>query len=175
MICSGVLSEQLWFSFQPLMSAAHMEPSAVGLAYASASLCSAMGACIARRLLAAHREALAIAGADVLIGIGGILLSVAGHPAAIASCLWLTCCGFGMGWAAKSASINAHVPTSHRAVCLSPRSSCEFAVVGLFGVGSGLVFQHLGPQFVAMPAGLAACLLAPLLYGSLQRLKESCA
>lgn len=171
-ICTGVVAEQLWFSFQPFMAAAHMAPTAVGLSYAAASLCSALGAWATKRLLTAHRDALALAVADGLFGLGGILISLADHPTAIALSQSITCIGFGMGWAATSAILNAHLLTSHRAVCLSLRSSFELAAVGLGGAASGVVFERFGPKFVSLPMGLAAALLAPLMYVAVRRLKS---
>lgn len=170
-ICSGVFAEQIWFSFQPLMAVAQMRPEAVGLSYAAASACSALGAWLTKRLLAANRDALAIALADTLFGLGGVLLSLAAYPSAIAVSQSITCIGFGMSLAATSAVLNAHLPSSHRAVCLSLRSSLELAAVGLGGAASGVVFERFGPKFVSLPMGLAAALLAPLLYVAVRRLK----
>jgi len=172
-ICTGVLAEQIWFSFQPFMEAAHMAPSDVGLAYAAASLCSALGAWAAKRLLAAHRDAFALAFAEGLFGLGGIIISLSDHPTAISLSQSITCFGFGMGWAATSAILNAHVPSSHRAVCLSLRSSLELAATGLCGAASGVIFERFGPKFVALPAGVGVILLAPLIYMSVQRLRAS--
>ena len=171
-VCAGISAEQIWYSFQPLMANAQMAPTTIGLAYGAASACSALGAWLTKRLLAANRDALAIALSNALFGIGGILLSLATHPSAIALSQSLTCLGFGMGWAATSAVLNAHVPTSHRAVCLSLRSTVELAAVGLGGAVSGVVFERFGPKFVSFPMGLAAALLAPMVYVAVRRLKS---
>lgn len=170
-LCTGVLAEQIWFSFQPFMEAARMAPSDVGLAYAAASLCSALGALAAKGLLTVHRDALALAFAEGLFGCGGILISFSVHPIAISLSQCVACFGFGMGWAATSAILNAHVPTAHRAVCLSLRSSLELLGTGVCGAASGAIFERFGPKFVSFPAGVAVMLLAPLVYVSVRRLK----
>ena len=51
MLAGLVLAEQLWFSIQPLLLAAHMRPFEVGLSYALGAVGSVLGARVGKELL----------------------------------------------------------------------------------------------------------------------------
>lgn len=70
MLASFVLAEQLWFSFQPLLSAAGMRPFEVGMSYAVGAFASVVGARIAKWLLVRHRDALAFSLAVLVCACG---------------------------------------------------------------------------------------------------------
>lgn len=169
----GVVSEQLWFSFQPLLSHAHISPTAIGLVYAAASLGSALGAYSAKKLLVRHLEELALSGAVVLFGCGGLLFCLATDQMTCVLAQIVTCIGFGASWTAGSTILNAHVPSSHRAVCLSLLSASGTTLQGLLGSGIGLVFDRLGPSVIPGAVALSAACLTPTAFRAVRRLKAA--
>jgi MFS family permease len=169
----GIISEQLWFSLQPLLTHAQISPVSVGIIYAAGSVGSAFGAYAVKRLLSRHREDLALAGAVVLFGSGGLLFCFATEETLCLLAQFVTCIGFGASWTAKSSVLNAHIPSSHRAVCLSLLSAAGTTLQGMLGSGMGLAFDRFGP--VAIPGAVALCaaLITPATLRSVRRLKEA--
>lgn len=167
----GIVSEQLWFSLQPLLSHAHVSPKFVGLFYSVASLGSALGAYAAKKLLTRHLEELALAGSVVLFGFGGLLFCVATDQTACMMAQVVTCIGFGASWTASSTILNAHLPSSHRAVCLSLLSASGTTLQGLLGSGMGFAFERLGPAVIPGAVALCAAFLTPAAFRAVRRLK----
>ncbi len=167
----GIVSEQLWFSLQPLLSHANFSPPTVGLAYAAGSLGSAFGAYAAKKLLLRHKEELALAAAVACFGLGALLFSCFGGKAACATALLVTCIGFGASWTATSGVLNANVPSSHRAVCLSLLSALGTTLQGLLGSAIGLAFDRFGSSAVPATVAICAALLVPAAFRTVKTLK----
>lgn len=170
----GVVSEQLWFSIQPLLSSVQMSVKTIGLAYAAASAGSAIGAHFAKRLLARQRQELAMAGAVSFLGCGALVFSLA-RPEEVyfGIAQAVTCIGFGASWASTSSILNASLPSSHRAACLSLCSSIGTALTGLVGMGLGFALERFGVVAVPAVVALAAVILAPAASFSVRALKRA--
>jgi MFS family permease len=80
MLAGMVLAEQIWFSIQPLLLAAHMRPFDVGLSYALGALGSVLGARIGKELLTRHRDEVAFSLSLVFCACGAVVFAVVEKP-----------------------------------------------------------------------------------------------
>lgn len=167
-----VAAEQLWLSFQPLLTQAGADARYSGFTYALASIGSVVGAFISKRLLRIHRDELAIIFAVALFSLGGLSFLLTTTPLGIASSQVLTCIGFGALWSSSSALLNTHIPSSHRATCLSLLSACETAAFGLIGCGVGFIFEHYSRTVIPLAVAAICAAAAPCLWISIRRLQS---
>jgi MFS family permease len=170
-----VSAEQLWYSFQPLLSQAGADARYSGFTYALASVGSVLGAFISKRFLKAHRDDLAIIFAVGLFGLGGLSFIFTTTSLGVAGSQILTCIGFGALWGSSSALLNAHIPSSHRATCLSLLSACETAAFGLIGCGVGYIFEHYGRAVVPLTVAIISAATIPCLRIVIKRLQSEAA
>jgi hypothetical protein len=165
-----VIAEQLWFSFQPLLSIAGGGPQYSGFTYALASGGSVVGAYCAKNLLEKHREDLVVALAVGCFGCGALICAFTTSPLGVTGGQLVSCLGFGAFWSGSSATLNAHLPSSHRAVCLSILSACEAAAMGVLGCFVGYAFETLHRAVLPIGVAVISACLAPSLYFSVRRL-----
>jgi MFS family permease len=168
-----VTAEQLWFSFQPLLSLAGAGPLYSGFTYAIASGGSVLGAYFAKWLLKKHREDLVLALALSCFGSGALLFAFTTTPLEVTVAQIISCVGFGALWSGSSGTLNAHLPSSHRAVCLSILSACGTAAVGIMGCFVGYIFETFNRALLPMTVAFVCACLAPCLYLSVARLRAS--
>jgi MFS family permease len=164
MLAGLVLAEQLWFSLQPLLSAAGMQPFEVGMSYALGAFASVVGARIAKWLLVRHRDALAFSLAVAVCGCGGLLFSFLEGPTLVLIAQIVTCAGFGLIASSRGSILHAHIPSTHRAVCLSLFSSTEAVLMGVLGTTLGYLYENYDRSLPPLVVAVACFVLVPALY-----------
>lgn len=169
MLAGMVLVEQIWFSIQPLLLAAHMRPFNVGLSYALGSLGSVVGARIGKELLTRHRDALAFAGSLVLCAGGAVFFAAVERPLFLVIAQLITSVGFGLIASSRRNILNSHLPSAHRAVCLSIFSTSEAILIGLFGASLGYLYENFDR---ALPPTIVAILCLILVYPTFRALQR---
>jgi MFS family permease len=170
MLAGLVLAEQIWFSIQPLLLAAHMRPFEVGLSYALGAVGSVLGARVGKELLTRHRDEVAFSLAVVLCACGGLIFAVVSTPMFLVLAQLVTCLGFGLIAASRGSILNAHLPSAHRAVCLSIFSTSEAILIGLVGASLGYLYENFNR---AIPPTVVAVLCLLLVYPTFQALKRA--
>lgn len=170
MLAGLVLAEQIWFSIQPLLLAAHMRPFEVGLSYALGALGSVLGARIGKGLLTRHHDDAAFSLSLVLCACGGIIFAVVEKPLLLVIAQLITCVGFGLIAASRGSILNSHLPSAHRAVCLSIFSTSEAVLIGLFGASLGYLYENLNR---AVPPAVVALLCLTLVYPTFRALRRA--
>jgi predicted MFS family arabinose efflux permease len=170
MLAGMVLAEQIWFSIQPLLLAAHMRPFDVGLSYALGALGSVLGARIGKELLTRHRDEVAFSLSLVFCACGAVVFAVVEKPSLLVIAQLITCVGFGLIAASRGSILNSHLPSAHRAVCLSIFSTSEAILIGLFGVSLGYLYENLNR---AIPPTAVALLCLILVYPTFRALRRA--
>lgn len=170
MLAGMVLAEQIWFSIQPLLLAAHMRPFDVGLSYALGALGSVLGARIGKELLTRHRDEVAFSLSLVFCACGAVVFAVVEKPSLLVIAQLITCVGFGLIAASRGSILNSHLPSAHRAVCLSIFSTSEAILIGLFGVSLGYLYENLNR---AIPPTVVALLCLILVYPTFRALRRA--
>lgn len=173
MLMGFVLAEQLWFSFQPLLAGAHMRPFGVGMSYALGAAGSVLGARVGKSLLTQHRDELAFSLALVVCACGALLFSLLDNSQLVVLAQLVTCVGFGIIASTRSSILNTHLPSAHRAVCLSIFSSTESLLSGVIGAFLGYLYETLDRALPPAIVGLLCLLLTPAAYKALVRLKTT--
>ena len=171
MLLGFSLVEQIWFSFQPLLSAAGMRPFEVGLSYAFGACASVIGARIGKWLMVGHRDALAFSLAVAVCARGGLLFAVAAAPGLVVTAQIVTCVGFGIIASSRGSILNAYFPSAQRDVCLSIFSSTEAVLSGLMGMTLGYIYENYHRSLAPTIVATACLLLVPFAYRSLRRIK----
>lgn len=171
MLLGFALVEQIWFSFQPLLSAAGMRPLEVGVSYALGAFGSVIGARIGKLLLVRHRDAFAFSLAVTVCSCGGFLFALGERPELVVTAQIVTCVGFGVIASSRGSILNAHLPSGHRAVCLSIFSSSEAVLSGLMGMTLGYLYENFHRSLTPMIVALACMLLVPFTHRALTRMK----
>lgn len=173
MLAGLVLVEQLWFSFQPLLAAAHMRPFGVGMSYALGAAGSVLGARVGKSLLTRHRDELAFSLALIVCACGGLLFAFLEQPELLVIAQLVTCVGFGVIASTRSSILHIHLPSAHRAVCLSIFSSTESVLIGLTGACLGYVYETYDRSLPPLIVGLSCLLMTPAAYKALVRVKTT--
>jgi len=170
MLAGLVLAEQIWFSIQPLLLAAHMRPFDVGLSYALGALGSVAGARIGKELLMRHRDEVAFCLSLVLCACGAVIFAVVERQSLLVIAQLITCVGFGLIASSRGSILNSHLPSAHRAVCLSIFSTSEAILIGLFGASLGYLYENFNR---AVPPTVVAILSLILVYPTFRALKHA--
>ena len=164
MLAGLVLAEQLWFSLQPLLSAAGLQPLEIGISYAIGAFASFIGAGIAKRFLVRHRDEIALSLAVAVCGLGGLLFAVLKTPTLVVIAQIVTCVGLGLIASSRGSVLHVHLPSAHRAVCISLFSSLEAVLMGLVGCTLGYLYENYDRSIPPMIVAVACFVLAPVLY-----------
>jgi MFS family permease len=167
MLIGFVVLEQLWLSFQPLLKAAALRPFAVGLSYALGALGSVVGAWTGKGLVVRHRDAFAYCLALGLCGFGGLLFAAGTAPVPVVVAQLITCIGYGVLATCRGSILNAHLPSAHRAVCLSLFSTTEAILVGVVGASLGYLYENFNRAGPPLVVTIACLVLAPATYRAL--------
>lgn len=158
------LSEQLWFSFQPLLSGAGVRPLDAGLGYALGALGSVVGSRLVKRFFLAGREHYGLSMAAILYAIGAGLFALLGAPTVLILAQFISCVGFGIRASLEGPILNPRLPSSHRAVCLSIVSTIEACLSGLMGIPLGYLYENIHRSIPPICLAIAFLALVPKLF-----------
>lgn len=172
MLTGFVVLEQLWLSFQPLLAAAQLRPFTVGLSYALGALGSVLGVRIGKGLVVRHRDDLAYSVALGLCACGGLLFAVVTAPLLVVAAQLITCIGYGV-IATSRGILTAHLPSAHRAVCLSLFTTAEAILVGVVGASLGYLYENFNRAVPPTLVAISCLCLMPAVYRALGILRSA--
>lgn len=163
MLATAGLFEQIWFSFQPLLLSAGLGPKAVSYGYALGALGSVLGAQLVKRVFRPKHERYILAAAAMTCALGSALFASLKLPIFLIVAQFITCIGFGLRAGFEGTLLNRHLPSSHRAVCLSIYSTMEACLSGSLGIGLGYLYQNIDHYIPPTIIALTLLALAPAL------------
>ena len=168
MLAGAILLEQLWISIQPLLLGAQMRPVQVGFSYALSALGSVLGARVGKALITRHRDELAFCSSLLVCGCGAVIFAIVESPVHLVIAQLITSIGFGLIVSSSGTILNSHLPSSHRAVCLSLFSTTEAIMIGLVGMPLGYLYENFNR---AIPPIIIAVSCFVLVYPTYRALK----